>query len=439
MVTKTMGTTPATDVTRRTFLQATAGAAVGLAGLVALRQPPALAQEREIGLLSWNHFVPASDDKLREQAAAFHKHGGVKVRVDTMAHLQIPAKLAAEVQSQSGHDIVILGRSAPYLYQKSLVPLDDLAEALGRKHGGWYEWARDYTFVDGHWRALYWLVGTFSGIYNKRDFDEAGVGAPDTWDDVLKAGRILKPRGHPVGIAISHCNDANTTLWSILWGYGGKVVEADGKTVAMRTPEMHATLEYYQALYEEAMTEEVLSWDDASNNRCLVSGHCAWIHNPISAYETARTKNMPIHHDLYLHPTPAGPAGRYWGIGGAGLGIWQFSQQIEPAKAFLAYLFDEENYSAWIDASEGFNHPGLRSYESHPIWQKNPKFTILPKELQYGRPRGWPAKPNEFIQIIEDAFILPDMVAKAVTGTPIEQAIQWGEEHVRKVLEGKGG
>src|SRR5262249_25885317 len=154
-------------------------------------------------------------------------------------------------------------RSAPYLYQKSLVPLDDLAEALGRKHGGWYEWARDYTFVDGHWRALYWLVGTFSGIYNKRDFDEAGGGAPDTWDDVLKAGRILKPRGHPVGIAISHCNDANTTLWSILWGYGGKVVEADGKTVAMRTPEMHATLEYYQALYEEAMTEEVLSWDDA--------------------------------------------------------------------------------------------------------------------------------------------------------------------------------
>jgi hypothetical protein len=31
------------------------------------------------------------------------------------------------------------------------------------------------------------------------------------------------------------------------------------------------------------------------------------------------------------------------------------------------------------------------------------------------------------------------MVAKAVTGTPIEQAIQWGEDLVRKVLEGKAG
>jgi hypothetical protein len=51
----------------------------------------------------------------------------------------------------------------------------------------------------------------------------------------------------------------------------------------------------------------------------------------------------------------------------------------------------------------------------------------------------WPAKPSEQIQIIEDSYIRPDMVAKAVTGTPIDQAIQWGEEHVRKVVEGRAG
>jgi multiple sugar transport system substrate-binding protein len=426
-------------VNRRGFLRASAGGLAGVAAVLALRQPPAMAQARELNVLSWNHFVPASDDKLREQAEAFSKQRGVKVRVDTIAHLQIPSKLAAEAQTQSGHDIVILGRSAPYLYKRHLVPLDELAESLGRKHGGWYDFARDYCVVDGRWVALYWFFGTFPGLYNKRLFDEAGLATPDSWEDLLRAGRVLKKRGHPVGLAISHCNDANTTFWSILWCYGGKVVEADGKTLAMRTPEMKTTLEYYKALYDEAMTNEVLSWDDASNNRCVVSGHCSWIHNPISAYETARTKNMPIHHDIYLHPTPAGPAGRYWGMGGAELGIWKFSKQIDLAKEFMGYLFEEENYSDWIVASNGFNHPALRSYENHPIWQQTPKFTFLPKEAQYGRARGWPAKPNEYIQIIEDSFILPDMVAKAVTGTPIDQAIQWGEEHVRKVLEGKAG
>ena len=424
---------------RREFLQISASGLAGMAGILALRQPPAMAQQRELTMLSWNHFVPASDEKLREQAAAFSKQRGVKVQVDTIAHLQLPSKLASEVQTQSGHDIVYLQRSQSYLFKKHLVPLDELAESLGNKHGGWYDFARDYSFVDGRWVALYWFFGTFPGLYNKKYFDEAGLPTPDTWDDLLKAGRVLKKRGHPVGVAISHCNDANTTFWSILWCHGGKVVEADGKTVVMRSPEMRATLEYYKALYDDAMTPEVLSWDDASNNRCVVSGHCSWIHNPISAYETARTKNMPIHHDIYLHPTPAGPAGRYWGIGGGTLGIWTFSKQPDLAKEFLAYLLAEENYSAWIVASDGFNHPALRSYENHPIWQQNPKFTFLPQEGQYGRPRGWPAKPNEFIQIIEDSFILPDMVAKAVTGTPIEQAIQWGEDLVRKVLEGKAG
>ena len=424
---------------RREFLQVSASGLVGMAGILALRQPPAMAQQRELTMLSWNHFVPASDEKLREQAAAFSKQRGVKVQVDTIAHLQLPSKLASEVQTQSGHDIVYLQRSQTYLFKKYLVPLDELAEGLGNTHGGWYDFARDYSIVDGRWVALYWFFGTFPGMYNKRTFDEAGLPTPDTWDDVLTAGRVLKKRGHPVGVAISHCNDANTTFWSILWCHGGKVVEADGKTIAMRSPEMRATLEYYKALYDDAMTNEVLSWDDASNNRCVVSGHCSWIHNPISAYETARTKNMPIHHDIYFHPTPAGPAGRYWGIGAGTLGIWTFSKQIDLAKEFLAYLLAEENYNAWIVASDGFNHPALRSYENHPIWQQNPKFTFLPQEGQYGRPRGWPAKPNEFIQIIEDSFILPDMVAKAVTGTPIDQAIQWGEDLVRKVLEGKAG
>jgi hypothetical protein len=90
-------------------------------------------------------------------------------------------------------------------------------------------------------------------------------------------------------------------------------------------------------------------------------------------------------------------------------------------------------------ASNGFNHPALRNYETHRIWQENPKFTFLPKEGQFGRPRGWPAKPNEYVQIIEDSFVLPNMVAKVVTGTTIDQAIQWGEEQVRKVVEGKTG
>src|SRR5688572_33264828 len=114
---------------RRRFLQVSAGFAAGLS-LTALDRAPALAQKRELTCLSWNHFVPAADDELRKQAEAFSKQAGATVRVDTIAHLQLPAKYAAEAQAQSGHDMILAGGSYPYLYENMLVDVGDVIDEL---------------------------------------------------------------------------------------------------------------------------------------------------------------------------------------------------------------------------------------------------------------------------------------------------------------------
>src|SRR5262249_6708704 len=106
-------------VTRRQFLTTGAAAAATMPWLVT-GPPPAFAQKRELTFLSWNHFVPASDDELRKQAEAFGKAAGITVRVDTIAHLQLPAKFAAEAQAQSGHDLRLSGGADPFLYENHL-------------------------------------------------------------------------------------------------------------------------------------------------------------------------------------------------------------------------------------------------------------------------------------------------------------------------------
>ncbi len=83
------------------------------------------------------------------------------------------------------------------------------------------------------------------------------------------------------------------------------------------------------------------------------------------------------------------------------LGIWNFSPYIELAQDFLAFLFERENFNAWITASFGSNQPPLRAFANHPIWQQDPKTAIIPKEGEYARARGWPAKPNEYVQLRE--------------------------------------
>src|SRR5687767_9298794 len=113
-------------VSRRQFLQTSSvGAGVGLAWLAGGRAP-AFAQKRELTFLSWNHFVPASDEELRKQAEAFGKQAGVTVRVDTIAHLQLPAKFAAEAAAQSGHDMVLAQTQTGFLYEQQFVDVADL-------------------------------------------------------------------------------------------------------------------------------------------------------------------------------------------------------------------------------------------------------------------------------------------------------------------------
>jgi multiple sugar transport system substrate-binding protein len=185
------------------------------------------------------------------------------------------------------------------------------------------------------------------------------------------------------------------------------------------------------------MEPEVLSWDDAGNNRFILSGKGSWIHNPVSPYNAALANKQPIADDLNHHNSPSGPAGTHSAPPILSLGIWKFSKNQELAKEFIAYLFQKQNFDAWIVASNAFNHPPLKNLADHPIWARNPKFAMLPKEADYGHPRGWPAKPNEAVQRIDDNYIMTDMVAKAVNGMPVKRAMDWAQEQVALAVKGQ--
>src|ERR671922_2633560 len=141
-------------ITRRRFLE---GTAIAGTSALALDRAPAFAQKRELTMLSFNHFVPPSDDELRRQAEAFGKQAGVTVRVDTIAHLQLPAKRAAEAQAQSGHDMLLTGGADPFLYEQQLADVGDVIDELGKKYGGWYPFAREGSHTGSGWKAVPWF------------------------------------------------------------------------------------------------------------------------------------------------------------------------------------------------------------------------------------------------------------------------------------------
>ena len=110
---------------------------------------------------------------------------------------------------------------------------------------------------------------------------------------------------------------------------------------------------------------------------------------------------------------------------------------MDLAKEFIQYLFRKENFDAFIVAAMGFNMAPLRNLAEHPIWAKNPKLVMLPREAESGHARGWPSRPNDAVRRVENNYVLPDMVAKTLSGMPTKRAMEWAQAQVVDALKGQ--
>jgi multiple sugar transport system substrate-binding protein len=426
---------------RRRFLTNSAAIATGgLAGILASGIAPAIAEDRELKVLVNSHFVPKSDDELERQLAEFGKAEGIKTRLDRVAHIQLPAVLAGEIQGQKGHDIVAVRNADPALYGPHLADVGALYEKIGKAGGGW---TNDQLGKgrDGSQKAIPWYFISFPIAIRTDLVAEAGEDLPDTWEDVLRIGTKLKKKGNPVGIQLSHGADSNWILRGLLWSFGGKMVEADSKTIAVNSKETVEAFKFVKALYENAMEPEVLAWDDRNNNVCLASGKCSMILNPVSAYRSAvRDKALIPGTDRLVHQVinhimpPKGPAGRHMAASHSNVGIWKFSPMVDVAKRFLEFHFRPDNADKLLWASAGYNQPLLKSNALHPLYASNPKYYFAPFIGWYTHAIGWPGIPTAASATIYDQYLLPDAAAAAATGklTP-EEAAQKLESQMKRI------
>ena len=425
-----------TTLTRRQFLSTTATAA----GVVAAPHAwirPAWAQAKEVRVLAWTHFVPAYDKWFDAFAEQFSTKHNVSVIIDHVPHLQIPAKIAAEIATQSGHDIVQLVGSGTEKWAAALQEVQDLADKLGKKYGGFTPLAENYCkTADGKFHSIPDFFIDFPGLYRKDLWTEhAGMpNGPDSWEDLRTGGAKLKAKGFPIGIGLAHHDDSRASWRAIMWSYGAAEVAKDGKTLTWNSKEVREALKFNKALYKEAMTPEVLAWDDASNNRLLASGRGSWIHNPISAYRSIEGQNKELAEKIFVQLSPKGPAARRSFANCRAYGITKFSKNVDGAKAFLEALVD--NYREGAKASTGYNMPFMKAFAKppFPIISDDPKLKPLEQDAEYHFTTGYPGPLTPAADEVYQQFVMVDALAQfCVDKMDLEQAVKWGEEKIKSV------
>ena len=434
-------------VTRRRFLKDT-GLTLAAAGAAPVLSSPfvskALAADKSLSILQWSHFVPAYDKWFDNFAKEWGAKNKISVTVDHIPVQNIPARAAAEASAGSGHDLFgFNGSGGAHLYRKFVINVVDLVKETEKKYGKVSVIGKQlgYNADDGSWSAFPDFYINFPGMYQKTLWGEIGM-KPDTWDNVRKGGAKLKAKGHPVGIPLGHSNDPNANWRGLLWSYGASIQDEHGKKIVLNSKEAVEAVKFAAALYKEAMTADVLSWNDSSNNQYIDSGVGSYIINPISAYRTAQKLNKKVADDIFVIEPPKGPAKQIMGAASEFYGIWKFAKNKEAAKEFLRHY--SANWREAFKASEGYNNPCFSGLvpKPMPILSNDPtstphdKLAILQDSDKWSAIPGYPGPATPATDEIYYAFIINDMMAKAATGAMNAQdAVKWATSQCEAIMK----
>ncbi len=438
-------------IDRRSLLKlsgagAIAASTVGIAGILASGRAPAYAQATTVHWLRWSDFVPASDQVLRTKIASeCDKALGIKLNIETINANDIQARITAAIQSGSGPDIFMTLNNWPQLYTESLADVSDVAEELGKAQGGYYDIAKAVSTVGNKWIAVPWAIGGGLVAYRKSWFEEIGYSDgkfPDTWDTFRDAGKQLKAKGRPIGQALSHSFGDPPGFWyPYLWSWGGKEVEADGKTVALNSKETIELVKYAVPFWKEACDEGGLAWDNSSNNRAFLSGSISATNNGASIYLEAKRKpdtyqtekGSPMYQDILHAPLPKGPGGQFNLPGTFTHTVMNYSKNQKPAKDFLRWVSSKPVFEQWFTSQQGYTDGPTLMWEEDKVWSADPvllPFRDLPRK---GRLMGYAGPPGRASAEAQTKYIIVDMYAKAVQGMPAEDAVKWAHEELVKV------
>jgi ABC-type glycerol-3-phosphate transport system substrate-binding protein len=436
-------------VTRRKALKL--GAAASALPLVHMRTAYAAGS---VSIALWDHWVGAGNAAMKKQLDEFSAKNKVEVKADWIpsASGQILMVENAEAQAKAGHDIFALSVWEVHNHVEDLEPVDDVLARLIAKYGKTNDAVEYLCKIKGHWLAVPSSSGTqtkgcegrisilrdAAGIDVTKMFPASGTTSPGlndwTWDACLKAAEACAKVGKPFAIGLGTTADSTDFAGSLFAAYGAELVNAKGD-ITIKSDNVRQVLEVAQRLVK-VLPANAVSYDDATNNRALISGQTAMIFNPPSPWAVALKDAPAVAADTWHFPAPVGPKGRfipylpyYWGI-------WNFAKNKSAAKELCEFLMQRENVEARENAVLGFDIPPFESMLDFKVWEtaEPPKGTLWnypnhPWFNQKAQIAAMPAPPEIAVQIYNQG-LMPTMMAKLLSGQPIPSVISWAENEL---------
>jgi multiple sugar transport system substrate-binding protein len=428
-------------LSRRRLLKA-GGATALLAGAAPSLIIPgrARAQQKTLKIAQWKHFVPSFDEWF---SSTYIKDWGEKNDTQTIVDYiplnDIGRRAQDEVAAGRGHDLFMF--LVPHAsYDDYVIDHREIYAECRSRYGPASDYALKSTFNPKTNKYFGFMVSYQPAltVYRKDLWDEVRW-TPDSWDNILAGGRWIKlAHNKSIGFSLAKEPNSNQTMRAIMYSFGSSEQDA-GANPALKSPATLEALKYVRSLYQEAMVEEVLTWDPASNNRFMLSGDGSLTLDTISIPRASESMGLSITPDLWLAKVPVGPAARAApSFGLHSYVIWKFAENVEGAKQFL---IDYVGHGPDTLVASGFQNtptfpgavPDLATLVSK---DGTGKYAVLADVGSWTRAVGYPGFTNPAVSEVYHTGLIPAMFAQAATGqlTP-EAALDQADGELRRIFQ----
>ncbi|MCA0342014.1 MAG: extracellular solute-binding protein [Proteobacteria bacterium] len=311
----------------------------------------------------WNGPYPRF---LAEYIPEFEAATGAKVNYDTPAFPVFNQRADLELSTGgSAFDVlnVTFIYSSRWIRAGWLTPLDGFIADRQKTPADWdgADFLAGLTSSmrdqQGRLHGIPWIADTFMVGTPRRDLIAAtGLGMPDTFDEVRTLCQRLQGRTGGVPPFVTE-NNYGWTFIPWLQGFGGNVFRAppDDLFPTLDSPEAVAAAEFFTALLREHAPSGVISMNYDQVAQMLKQGRAVYSPNGLPYLMQMAASDSRVAQTAGFSMMPAGPKGRFPGVGVHGWGIpagaknkdasWAFIQW-SMSKALVQRMLVEKSYTA---------------------------------------------------------------------------------------------
>ncbi|MFE4609868.1 extracellular solute-binding protein [Streptomyces niveus] len=379
----------------------------------------------------WDTSTVGSEDKVfKKLAEDFEaKHKGVDVKYVNVPFGEAQNKFKNAAGSGSGAPDVIRSEVAwtpEFADLGYLAPLDGTAALKDEKD--FVPQAAASTKYDGKTYAVPQVIDSLGIFYNKKLFKDAGVEVPKTIDELKTVSKAIKDKTGKTGMYLRG-DDAYWFL-SFLYGEGGDLVDAKGKTVTVDSPAGVKAMEVVKDLVDSgaAKTDATDGWENMQ--AAFKGGDVAMmINGPWAIADTYAGPQFKDKANLGVAPVPAGSAGQGAPQGGHNLAVYAGSKNLDASYAFVEYMSSAESQAKIT--TELNLLPTRTSVYSQPDVAKNEIVGFFKPVVDKAIERPWiPETGSLFAPLVTE-------YTKVLTGqTTPEKGVKTTGDSYRKLLKG---